>query len=83
MLFTDGNQTAGDALAAARAAGVPISTVPLPGPEPEVYVAAVDVPAHVRQAEPFEIGVTVRSTHDDLCKLRIRGDDRFDDAPGP
>ena len=51
----------------------PFSTVPLPGPEPEVYVAAVEVPAHVRQAEPFEIGVTVRSTHDDQCTLRIKG----------
>ena len=44
VLFSDGNATAGDALAAARAAGVPISTVPLPGPEHEVYVAAVTAP---------------------------------------
>ena len=50
VLFSDGNQTAGDALAAARAAGVPISTVPLPGPEHEVYVAGVAAPAAVRQA---------------------------------
>ncbi len=72
VLFSDGNQTAGDALAAARAAGVPISTVPLPGPEHEVYVAGVAAPVAVRQGEPFDVDVTIQSTHDDTCTVELR-----------
>jgi len=65
VLLSDGNQTAGDALAAAVIAGVPISTVPLPGcPEDEVYVAAVHAKAQVRRGEPFYVEVVVQSTHD-------------------
>ena len=72
VLFSDGNQTDGDALAAARAAGVPVSTVPLPGPEHEVYVAAVAAPVAVRQGEPFDVDVTIQSTHDDACTVELR-----------
>ena len=72
VLFSDGNATAGDALAAAGAAGVPISTVPLPGPEHEVYVAAVTAPAQVRAWEPFEVDVVSQSTHDDSCTVELR-----------
>ncbi len=72
VLFSDGNQTAGDALAAARAAGVPISTVPLPGPEHEVYVAGVAAPVAVRQGEPFDVDVAIQSTHDDSCTVELR-----------
>ena len=60
VLFSDGNQTAGDALAAAKAAGVPITAVPLPGPEHEVYVAGVTAPGRVRAWAPFEADVTIR-----------------------
>ncbi len=72
VLFSDGSATAGDALAAAGAAGVPISTVPLPGPEHEVYVAALTAPAEVRAWEPFEVDVAIQSTHDDSCTVELR-----------
>ena len=62
VLFSDGNQTTGDALAAAKAAGVPIATVPLPGPEREVYVAGVAAPGRVRAWTPFEADVAIEST---------------------
>ena len=61
VLFSDGNQTTGDALAAAKAAGVPIATVPLPGPEREVYVAGVAAPGRVRAWTPFEADVAIES----------------------
>ncbi|MEE8450836.1 MAG: VWA domain-containing protein [Thermoguttaceae bacterium] len=65
VLLTDGNQTEGDALQAALAGGVPISTVPLPTrADPEVQVSAVNVPAQVRQGEPFNVEVVVDSNHD-------------------
>jgi len=72
VLLTDGNQTAGDALTAARAAGVPISTVPLPGcPEHEVYVADVRVPEQVRAGEPFDVDVVVYATHADEGTVQL------------
>jgi uncharacterized membrane protein/uncharacterized protein YegL len=72
VLFTDGNETTGDALAAARAAGVPVATVPLPGPEHEVYLAAVHAPVQVRAWEPFDVDVTLQATHDDTCTVELR-----------
>jgi uncharacterized membrane protein/uncharacterized protein YegL len=72
VLFSDGNATAGDALAAAGAAAVPISTVPLPGPEHEVYVAAVTAPGEVRAWEPFDVDVAIQSTHTDSCTVELR-----------
>jgi uncharacterized membrane protein len=72
VLFSDGNQTAGDALCAGRAAGVPISTVPLPGcPKPEVYVADVRVPGQVREGEPFDVDVVVYATHADEGTVQL------------
>ncbi len=76
FVLSDGNQTHGDALRAALAAGVPIHTVPLPTrDEPEVQVSAVRVPAQVRQGEPFYIEVVIDSNHDDEGFLEVfRGD---------
>jgi Ca-activated chloride channel homolog len=66
VLLTDGNQTAGDALKAALRGGVPVSAVPLAGrTEPEVQVSAVNVPAQVREGEPFYVEVVIDSNHDD------------------
>ncbi|NQU23611.1 MAG: VWA domain-containing protein [Candidatus Nealsonbacteria bacterium] len=73
VLLCDGNQTAGNALTAARAANAPISTVPLPGmATQEVLVTAVDTPGEVLQGEPFYVEVVVRSTHaaDGILQLR-------------
>src|SRR5438874_3570857 len=66
VLLTDGNQTAGDALKAALRGGVPVSAVPLPvRTDPEVQVSAVNVPAQVREGEPFYVEVVVDANHDD------------------
>lgn len=72
VLLSDGNQTLGDAVKAALRAGVPISTVPLPArTEPEVQVAAVNVPAQVREGEPFYVEVIVDSNHDDEGTIEV------------
>ncbi|MGD0900110.1 MAG: VWA domain-containing protein [Thermoguttaceae bacterium] len=71
LMLSDG---CGDPLAttrAAEAAGVPISTVPLPPPTPEVYVAAVAAPQQVRRGEPFYLDATVQSDHEDNGTLRV------------
>lgn len=76
VLMTDGNQTTGDAVAAATRSRVPVYTVPLPTrSDPEVQVSAVDVPAEVREGEPFYVDVSIQSNHDDEGLIEIfRGD---------
>lgn len=76
VLLTDGNETTGDALAAATRSRIPITTVPLPTrSEPEVQVSAVNVPAEVREGEPFYVEVVVQSNHDDNAMVEVyRGD---------
>ena len=76
VLLSDGNQTQGDAVRAALAAGVPVSTVPLPvSDDPEVQISAVNVPAQVREGEPFDVEVVIDSNHDDQGTVEIfRGD---------
>ena len=71
VLLSDGNQTAGDAVAAARAAGVPVSTVPLLGPEHEVYVTSLTAPRCVHQGEPFDLELVVQSTHEDDATVEV------------
>ncbi len=72
VLFSDGNQITGDVLAAAKAAGVPISVVPLPGQaKDEVYVMSVATKGQVRLGEPFHIDVTVYSTGENEGTLRL------------
>ena len=76
VLLTDGNQTAGDALAAAAQSHIPITTIPLPTlSEPEVQVAEVNVPAEVREGEPFFVNVVIQSNHEDEGLVEVfRGD---------
>jgi len=76
VVLSDGRQTIGDAVQAAAAAKVPISTVPLPSrDEPEVQVADVTAPAQVRQGEPFYVEVTIASNHADMGFIDVyRGD---------
>ena len=78
VLLTDGNETNGDALAVAARSRVPISTVPLPTrSEPEVQVSEVNVPAEVRQGEPFYVEVVIHANHDDRGLIEVyRGDHR-------
>jgi uncharacterized membrane protein len=72
VLLSDGNQTAGDALKAALRSGVPISTIPLATrTEPEVQVSMVQVPAQVREGEPFYVEVVIDSNHDDEGLIHV------------
>ncbi len=76
VVLTDGNQTAGDGIAAAARSRVPVSTIPLPTlSDPEVQVAEVSVPAEVREGEPFIVNVAIQSNHDDEGLVEVfRGD---------
>lgn len=76
FLLSDGNETLGDGLAAATRSRIPISTIPLPTrSEPEVQISEVNVPAEVREGEPFFVEVVVHSNHDDEGFLEVyRGD---------
>ncbi len=76
VLLTDGNQTDGNAVAAASRSRVPVTTIPLPArAEPEAQVSEVTVPAEVREGEPFFVDVTIHSNHDDEGLVEVfRGD---------
>ncbi|MEZ6130015.1 MAG: VWA domain-containing protein [Planctomycetaceae bacterium] len=76
VLLSDGNQTLGDAIAAAAQSRIPVSTVPLPSlSDPEVQIAEVNVPAEVREGEPFFVDVVIQSNHDDEGLIEVfRGD---------
>ncbi|MFN7292637.1 MAG: chloride channel protein, partial [Pirellula sp.] len=76
VLLSDGNETLGDALSVAGQSRIPISAVSLPAPTaPEVQVAEVNVPAEVREGEPFMVEVVVQSNHDDEGMIDVyRGD---------
>ncbi len=51
---------------------IPISTVPLPTrDDPEVQVSAVNVPAQVREGEPFHVEVVIDSNHDDEGLIEV------------
>ncbi len=76
VVLSDGNQTVGDAAAAATRSRVRVSTVLLPTrAEPEVQVSQVNVPAEVREGEPFFVEVSIQSNHDDEGLVEVfRGD---------
>lgn len=76
VVLTDGNQTVGNAIAAASGSRVPVTTIPLPKrSEPEVQVSEVSVPADVREGEPFFVDVTIDTNHDDEGLVEVfRGD---------
>ncbi len=72
VLLSDGNETAGDAVRAALRSGIPISTLPLPvRNDPEVQASAVNIPAQVREGEPFYVEVVVDSNHDDEGEVEV------------
>ncbi|MCH2200460.1 MAG: VWA domain-containing protein [Fuerstiella sp.] len=76
ILFSEGNQTLGDALSASLQCGIPIDVYPLPTrSEQEVLVSEVRVPAEVRQGQPFFVEVVIHSNHDDEGLVEVyRGD---------
>ncbi|MFH5803443.1 VWA domain-containing protein [Alienimonas sp. DA493] len=82
VLLSDGNETAGDAVAAALAQagrggtgagrGDRIDAVPLPTrEEPEVAVSEVLVPAQVARGEPFFVEVAVDANHADEATVEV------------
>lgn len=51
---------------------IPIDTVPLKvRDDPEVQVAAVEVPAQVREGEPFYVEVVINSNHEDEGTVEV------------
>ena len=76
VVLSDGNETVGDSAAAATRSRVRVSTVLLPTrAEPEVQVSQVNVPAEVREGEPFFVEVSIQSNHDDEGLVEVfRGD---------
>lgn len=75
VLVSDGNETHGDALAAARALRMPISTVPLPASEaPEMLVRFLPAPAEARQGEPFRLQAVVWSNYEGEASVELRRD---------
>jgi uncharacterized membrane protein len=72
VLLSDGNQTTGDALRTALRGNVPVHTVPLSArTEQEVQVSAVNVPAQIRDGEPFYVEVVIDSNHDDEGEVEV------------
>jgi len=76
VLFSDGNETTGQAHRSASAARVPILTVPLAvRDENEVQVSRIVVPTQVSHGEPFYVEVVIDSNHDDEGMIEVyRGD---------
>ncbi len=75
ILLSDGNDTGGRAVeTAARLAraGVEVWTVPLRNPQkPEVLVERVNVPARLKQGEPFDLSANLRSNVATKAKVRL------------
>ena len=89
LLVSDGNQTAGDALAAAAEAGggasrVPIDVLPLSyALDSEVAVEQVDVPGAVQASAPMPVRVMLSAASEARGFLRLFMDDRpVDLSPG-
>ncbi len=76
VVLSDGNETTGDGIAAAARSRMAVSTVALPAKsDPEVQVAEVNVPAEVREGEPFFVNVVIQSNHEDEGLIEVfRGD---------
>jgi Ca-activated chloride channel family protein len=75
VLLTDGNDTAGGASEAAAQlsrAGTEIWTTPLRNPaKPEALVERIEVPARLKQGEPFDLTATLRSNIATHAKVRL------------
>lgn len=76
VVLSDGNETGGDALAAAAQSDIAIDTIALPGrSDPEVQVSAVNVPAEIQEGAPFYVETVIHSNHEDEALIEIfRGD---------
>lgn len=82
VLLSDGRETGGDVVAAARVAaeaGVEVSVVPLPARPAEggVFVRGIDAPAEVRTEEPHEFRVVVAATEARQATITVFRNDRY------
>ncbi len=75
VIFSDGNETRGDALEETRLAqsrGIAVDVVPLHlRPEGEVRVKEVSAPNRVSKGEPFRLRVVIHADRDSDATLRV------------
>ena len=75
VLFTDGRQTGGDAVAAAEElaeAGVPVDVVPIGGGvAADVLVEQVQAPSRVREGEAYDVVGVLRNTGDTPVDVEV------------
>ena len=75
VLLSDGHDTVSDPariVQGAHGSGIAIHPVVIGGPAPgEISVERIDVPADVRQGEPFDIRVTVRANQDGSARIGL------------
>lgn len=75
VLFTDGRQTSGDAVAAAEElaeAGVPVDVVPIGGGvAADVLVEQVQAPSRVREGEAYDVVGVLRNTGADPVDVEV------------
>ena len=77
VLFSDGLETEGDAMAAARAAEMPIWSVPLRSRcDPEVYVSTVRVRDGIRDGEPFLVEAIIDASRAGVGRATLFRDSR-------
>ncbi len=76
VLFTDGRQTDGDAVAAAQEladAGVPVDVVPIGGGvAADVLVEQVEAPSRVRDGEAYDVVGVLRNTGDAAVEVEVQ-----------
>lgn len=81
VLLSDGNENVGDALAAvaaARALGVTVDTVPLGAVRRgDVSVQKVGVPAKLKVGQTFEVGLFILADTNRAATLRLYQNDRY------
>jgi Mg-chelatase subunit ChlD len=72
VLLSDGAQTRGDALAEARALGLPVDTVAAAQPaRPEIWIAAIDMPRTLRSEEEYAVTIVAASTGSADARLQL------------
>jgi len=81
VLITDGKQTTGDAVEQAAllsGQGIRLDVLPVKtGGGPEALVKSVDMPAHLREGEYFDLVVNIESTVSTRGIVRITADNRL------
>ena len=79
ILVSDGNETAGNALAEAETAvrlGIRVHHLSYPeiAPQPELMVVGLDVPDEIEPNVPFDVSVTLMANHEGRAKCTLKVD---------